>query len=133
LWTVAHVRGENLLLVGAVGAVLFTHGLYVRPSAIFGARYSVYIGGLGTIEGPVLGALLFFALQQTLSGYGARYTVLLGAIAIVVTLFARRHRRRTRRQRSHLASRSRIRWSSVRLKIFGDRKCLVTTVATIRP
>jgi branched-chain amino acid transport system permease protein len=81
---------------GAVGAVLFTHDLYVQPGSIFGAQYSVYmmfmvvIGGLGTIEGPVLGALLFFALQQTLSGYGAWYLVLLGAVAILVTLFAPR-------------------------------------------
>jgi branched-chain amino acid transport system permease protein len=81
---------------GAVGAVLFCHHLYVEPNSVFGAQYSVYmlfmvlIGGLGTVEGPVLGALLFFALQQLLAGYGAWYLVILGAVAVLVTLFAPR-------------------------------------------
>lgn len=86
----------SALGTGAVGAVLFSHALYVQPASIFGAQYSVYllfmvlIGGLGTIEGPILGALLFFALQQFLSGQGPWYLVLLGAVAVLVTLFAPR-------------------------------------------
>lgn len=86
----------SALGTGAVGAVLFCHALYVQPAAIFGAQYSVYllfmvlIGGIGTIEGPVLGALLFFGLQQVMAGYGPWYLVLLGAIAVLVTLFAPR-------------------------------------------
>ncbi|MEN3306932.1 MAG: branched-chain amino acid transport system permease protein [Micromonosporaceae bacterium] len=97
---VARVRRVAYLLAalgtGAVGALLFAHNLYVQPGTIFGAQYSVYmmfmvvIGGLGTVEGPVLGALIFFGLQQTLSGHGAWYLVLLGAVAIAVTLFAPR-------------------------------------------
>ncbi|GGN94639.1 branched-chain amino acid ABC transporter permease [Actinoplanes lobatus] len=97
---VGRVRRVAYLLAalgtGAVGAVLFCHHLYVQPSSIFGPQYSVYmlfmvlIGGIGTIEGPILGALLFFALQQTLAGYGAAYLVVLGAVAMLVTLFAPR-------------------------------------------
>jgi len=97
---VGRVRRVAYLLAalgtGAVGAVLFCHHLYVEPTSIFGPQYSVYmlfmvlIGGLGTIEGPVLGALLFFGLQQVLAGYGAWYLVVLGAVAILVTLFAPR-------------------------------------------
>ncbi|MEO3857784.1 branched-chain amino acid ABC transporter permease [Acrocarpospora sp. B8E8] len=81
---------------GAVGALLFTHTLYVQPGSIFGVQYSVLmmfmvlIGGLGTIEGPVAGALIFFALQQTLAAHGPWYLVLLGAVAVAVTLFAPR-------------------------------------------
>jgi branched-chain amino acid transport system permease protein len=81
---------------GAVGALIFTHTLYAQPGSIFGVQYSVsmmfmvLIGGIGTIEGPLAGALIFFALQQTLSGYGPWYLVLLGAVAIAVTLFAPR-------------------------------------------
>jgi branched-chain amino acid transport system permease protein len=95
---VGRVRRTAYLLsafgTGAVGAVLFCHSLYVQPASIFGAQYSVYllfmvlIGGIGTIEGPVLGALLFFGLQQLLAGYGPWYLVLLGAVAVLVTLFA---------------------------------------------
>lgn len=90
----AYVLGA--LGTGAAGAILFCHHLYVEPSSIFGSQYSVYmlfmvlIGGLGTLEGPLLGALLFFALQQLLSGYGAWYLVILGAVAVLVTLFAPR-------------------------------------------
>jgi branched-chain amino acid transport system permease protein len=97
---VGHVRRVAYLLAalgaGAVGAVLFAHDLYVQPGAIFGSQYSVYmmfmvvIGGLGTVEGPIVGALLFFALQQTLASQGAWYLVLLGGVAVLVTLFAPR-------------------------------------------
>ena len=97
---VGRIRRTAYLLsalgTGAVGAVLFCHSLYVQPAAIFGAQYSVYmlfmvlIGGIGTIEGPILGALLFFGLQQVLAGYGPWYLVLLGAVAVLVTLFAPR-------------------------------------------
>ena len=86
----------SALGTGAVGAILFSHSLYVQPASIFGPQYSVYmlfmvlIGGLGTIEGPILGALLFFALQQFLAGYGPWYLVILGAVAMLVTLFAPR-------------------------------------------
>lgn len=81
---------------GMAGAVVFAHTLYVQPGSIFGVQYSVYlmfmvvIGGIGTIEGPILGALVFFGLQQTLAGYGAWYLVLLGLTAMLVTLFAPR-------------------------------------------
>jgi branched-chain amino acid transport system permease protein len=98
--TVARVRRVAYLLAalgfGALGALIFAHDLYVQPSSAFGIQYSVYmmfmvvIGGLGTIEGPIVGALIFFALQQTLSGNGPWYLVLLGALAMLVTLFAPR-------------------------------------------
>ncbi|GAA3552497.1 branched-chain amino acid ABC transporter permease [Nonomuraea rosea] len=81
---------------GAVGAVLFADVLYVQPGSIFNVQYSVsmmfmvLIGGIGTVTGPLIGALVFFALQQTLSGYGPWYLVLLGVLAVVMTMFAPR-------------------------------------------
>jgi branched-chain amino acid transport system permease protein len=60
---------------------------------MFSVNYSVFkifivvLGGLGTIEGPILGAIVFFGLQQWLSGLGAWYLVILGVIAIVITMF----------------------------------------------
>jgi branched-chain amino acid transport system permease protein len=98
--TVGRVRRAAYVLAalgtGAVGAVIFAHDLYVQPGSAFGVQYSVYmmfmvvIGGLGTIEGPILGAVIFFVLQETLSDYGAWYLILLGGLAILVTLFAPR-------------------------------------------
>jgi branched-chain amino acid transport system permease protein len=50
----------------------------------------VLIGGMGTIEGPLIGALILFALQQTLSQYGAWYLVLVGGLAVAATLLVPR-------------------------------------------
>lgn len=78
---------------GLAGAMITANTLRVQPDSIFSVNYSVFmifivvIGGLGTIEGPILGAIVFFALQQYLSDLGAWYLVILGVIAIVITLF----------------------------------------------
>jgi branched-chain amino acid transport system permease protein len=45
---------------------------------------------MGTIEGPIIGALVLFALQETLSGYGAWYLVIVGGLAVLATLLASR-------------------------------------------
>ena len=52
--------------------------------------FSVVIGGLGTIEGPIIGAVIFFVLQQLLADYGTWYLVLIGALAAGVVVFAQR-------------------------------------------
>ena len=66
---------------GAVGGILIVSTLYTDPGTIFSVNYSadmlfmVVIGGLGTMEGPVIGAVIFFAVQQEFAGYGAWYLV----------------------------------------------------------
>jgi branched-chain amino acid transport system permease protein len=42
------------------------------------------IGGIGTIEGPILGTLIFFLLRETLADYGSGYLIVLGAVAVLV-------------------------------------------------
>jgi branched-chain amino acid transport system permease protein len=49
--------------------------------------FIVVIGGIGTVEGPIVGAVVFFVLQQWLSDLGTWYLVVLGLLAIAVTLF----------------------------------------------
>jgi branched-chain amino acid transport system permease protein len=79
---------------GAAGAVLFLANLRLEPASIFNVNYSAnaffmaLIGGVGTIEGPVVGALIFYGLQFFLADLGAAYLVLLGVLAIVVMLMA---------------------------------------------
>jgi branched-chain amino acid transport system permease protein len=79
---------------GAVGALIAMQTLYVEPTSVFNVQYSVYmlfmvlIGGMGTIEGPVVGALVLFGLQEALSSYGAWYLVIVGALAVAATLAA---------------------------------------------
>ncbi len=78
---------------GLAGAMIAANTLRVQPTAMFSVNYAVFmifivvIGGLGTIEGPILGAIVFFALQQWLSGLGVWYLVILGVVAILITLF----------------------------------------------
>jgi branched-chain amino acid transport system permease protein len=47
-------------------------------------------GGLGTIEGPIIGTAVYMVLQQTLASYNAWYLIILGLVAILVALFAHR-------------------------------------------
>jgi len=48
------------------------------------------IGGIGTIEGPILGTIVFMVLQQSLSNYGTWYFIVLGIVAMVVAIWAPR-------------------------------------------
>ena len=81
---------------GAAGAMLAIYNQSVDPGASFTVAWSakmifaVVIGGIGTIEGPILGAIIFYALQQSLASHGAWYFIVLGLVAIAVALWARR-------------------------------------------
>jgi branched-chain amino acid transport system permease protein len=81
---------------GITGAVIYLNLLRLQPDAAFSVNWTAYmifaviIGGVGSIEGPIIGAVLFTVLQQTLSRYGAWYLVALGMVAILVTVWARR-------------------------------------------
>jgi len=75
---------------GAMGAVVAMNLLRIQPAASFSINWTAYaifivvIGGFGSIEGPILGAVIYFALQQTLSQYGSTYFLLLGVLAVVM-------------------------------------------------
>lgn len=77
---------------GLAGALYFLGNLRISPDAAFSVNWTAFaiflvmIGGLGTIEGPILGALIFWALNKFLSDYGTWYLVGLGLLAIVITL-----------------------------------------------
>jgi branched-chain amino acid transport system permease protein len=78
---------------GVTGALLYLNLLRISPDAAFSINWTAYaifivvIGGLGTLEGPVLGTLVFFVLREALSDYGAWYMILLGAVAVSVMLW----------------------------------------------
>ena len=81
---------------GAAGALNSISLLNVNPDAVFSVAwtakmaFAVVIGGLGTIEGPILGTLLYMILQQSLQSYPSWYLMIFGAVAMIVALFARR-------------------------------------------
>jgi branched-chain amino acid transport system permease protein len=77
---------------GAAGAITIANTLVVTPGSIFSVQWTAFmifmvlLGGLGTFEGPVLGALVLFGIQQEFQNDGSWYLVGLGAVAIAVTL-----------------------------------------------
>jgi branched-chain amino acid transport system permease protein len=82
-------------LTAMVGALIFLQKLRISPDAAFSVNdwtafviFIVVIGGIGTIEGPIIGTLIFFALRETLSDLGTVYLMVLGLVAIVVMLKA---------------------------------------------
>lgn len=84
-------------VTGMVGALIYLQKARISPDAAFSLTdwtayvvFIVVIGGIGTIEGPFLGVLVFFALQNAFSSYGSWYLLALGALAIVTMLFAPR-------------------------------------------
>lgn len=62
-------------------------GLAFAPYWAF-VIFITVIGGIGRLEGPIVGTLLFFLLRQTFADLGSLYLLVLGAIAIVVMLVA---------------------------------------------
>ena len=84
---------------GAAGGVLAIQQLGVVPGTSGGVfsvqwtaemAFAVIIGGIGTIEGPILGTIVYMVLQQTLQSYNVWYLISLGIVAIAIALFARR-------------------------------------------
>jgi branched-chain amino acid transport system permease protein len=81
---------------GAAGALLIVSQLNVQATSIFSVQWSAYmifvalIGGLGTIEGPIVGTLIFYTLQQTLADRGAWYLIILGTVAVLMAMFVPR-------------------------------------------
>jgi branched-chain amino acid transport system permease protein len=78
-----------------VGALVFLQKLRISPDAAFSVNdwtafviFITVIGGIGRIEGPIVGTIVFFVLRQTLADRGALYLLMLGAVAIVVMLKA---------------------------------------------
>ena len=78
-----------------IGALIFLQKLRISPDAAFSVNdwtafviFMTVIGGIGRIEGPILGAVVFFVLRQTLADLGTLYLLLLGSVAIVVMLWA---------------------------------------------
>jgi branched-chain amino acid transport system permease protein len=78
---------------GLAGALYFVGNLRISPDAAFSVNWTAFaifmvvIGGIGRIEGPLVGALIFWALNKFLSDYGTWYLLGLGLLAIVVTIF----------------------------------------------
>jgi branched-chain amino acid transport system permease protein len=81
-------------VTGLTGGMYYTLQIFIMPYEAFSVNWSVkmifmvIIGGIGTIEGPILGAFIFVLLSQWLAEYFSVSMLILGAIAIAVILIA---------------------------------------------
>ena len=82
---------------GLAGGLIYLQKARISPDAAFSVTdwtayviFIVVIGGIGTIEGPIIGVLVFFALQSLLADFGSWYLMTLGVLAIIIMLVAPR-------------------------------------------
>ena len=82
-------------LTGMVGGLFALQKIRISPDAAFSVNdwtafviFIVVIGGIGTIEGPIIGAVVYFLLREFLSDLGSIYLLILGMLAIAVMLVA---------------------------------------------
>ncbi len=85
---------------GLAGAAYYMGGMFIAPDSAFDINWVVMmmfatlIGGIGTIAGPVLGVLVWYALRELLTTVfglqGGWYLISMGAVAIAASLYAPR-------------------------------------------
>jgi branched-chain amino acid transport system permease protein len=80
---------------GMAGALIYLQKARISPDAAFSVLdwtadviFIVVIGGIGTLEGPIIGVMVFYLMQTYLASFGSWYLILLGALAIATMLFA---------------------------------------------
>lgn len=78
---------------GMAGALIFITKLRISPEAAFSMDWTaamffvVIIGGIGTIEGPIIGTVVYFLLREFLNDYGSWYLIVLGSVAVAFMLW----------------------------------------------
>ena len=82
-------------VTGMIGALIFLQKARISPDAAFSlidwnayVIFIVVIGGIGTMEGPIIGVAIFYLLQFYLASLGSWYLIILGGLAILLMLFA---------------------------------------------
>ena len=80
---------------GLAGALITNQTEYVSPGLLHWTRSGeilvmVLLGGMGTLFGPVLGAMTLLLMEELLSIYTEHWMVYLGPFLVLVVLFAKR-------------------------------------------
>jgi branched-chain amino acid transport system permease protein len=81
-------------LCGLAGALLANHTDFVSPAMMYWTRSGdliimVVLGGMGSIFGPLFGAVALLVLEEMLSGITEYWQIILGPMLLLVVLFAR--------------------------------------------
>jgi branched-chain amino acid transport system permease protein len=76
----------------AAGALWVATTISFQPKTYFSVQWSAYmifmvlVGGIGTFEGPIIGAVLFFLVETYFGASGVWYMIGLGATALAFAL-----------------------------------------------
>lgn len=81
-------------MCGLAGALLGNFSDFISPAAMHWTRSGdliimVVLGGMGSIFGPLIGAIALLALEEVLSGITEYWQIILGPLLLLVVLFAR--------------------------------------------
>jgi branched-chain amino acid transport system permease protein len=81
-------------MCGVAGALFANQALFVSPAIMHWTRSGevmmmVILGGVGTLFGPVLGAVAYLILENVLSSLTQHWQAILGPILVLVVLFAK--------------------------------------------
>ncbi|MBR0858064.1 branched-chain amino acid ABC transporter permease [Bradyrhizobium liaoningense] len=80
---------------GFAGAIYYMAQLRITPASGYDPKWAsisifiVMVGGIGSIEGAIIGALLYFFADRFFSQYGAIYMVVLGCLTLFMAIYAR--------------------------------------------
>jgi branched-chain amino acid transport system permease protein len=82
-------------LCGLSGVLLANQADFVSPSMMHWTRSGdlivmVVLGGMGSVFGPLIGAIALLVLEEALSGITEYWQIILGPMLLLVVLFARR-------------------------------------------
>jgi branched-chain amino acid transport system permease protein len=82
------------MLCGLAGALLANHTDFISPALMHWTRSGdlivmAVLGGMGTVFGPVIGAVALLVLEELLSGITEYWQIILGPLFLLVVLFAR--------------------------------------------
>jgi branched-chain amino acid transport system permease protein len=81
-------------ICGTAGGIYYLSVLYVDPTGAFDIDWQirilfiVIVGGVGTLEGPIIGTLIYFGLREIFRDAGDLFLIFQGATAAIVMLFA---------------------------------------------
>ena len=81
-------------ICGLAGALLANNTDFVSPAAMYWTRSGdlmvmVILGGMGTLFGPVIGAIVYLVLEEVLSQFTEYWALIMGPLLLLIVLFAR--------------------------------------------
>jgi branched-chain amino acid transport system permease protein len=81
-------------LCGLAGALLANHSNFISPAMMHWTRSGdlivmVVFGGMASVFGPLIGAVVFLVLEEVLSGVTVYWQIIFGPLLLLVVLFAR--------------------------------------------